>query len=128
MRDKPRRVVIHKLAQDEVAQIKREYPAEHRDMIDALKVLALADDPRNPGDSSVDVCRSWPHATDCSRVRRKVSHWRLVIRYLRQDADGSVYKLAYEDEHTGAEIIQIVFADLRNKHTYKVLEARAAAL
>jgi hypothetical protein len=128
MRDKPRRITVHPSAKDDLKKIERCNPAEHKDMLEALKSLVIEDDPRRPVNTSVDACRSYPHATNCIRVKRKVSRWRCVIRFLEQDAHGRVYQLDFEDELSDETILQVIFADLRSDRTYEILAARAAVI
>jgi hypothetical protein len=120
-RDEPWAVKVHKLAADDLRRMKANSPALFDAMIHGVTLLAQESDPFAPRNRQLDVCRSYPHARGCLRLKIKGQHWRVVLRVI-ETVNGYSYMVEPDEEldPKGEAHLQIVFADVRSEATYNV--------
>lgn len=109
------RIRVHRLAQEDFADIRRRDPHAYKQMLKALKRLSGCANlfyTRKP----LDICYSFPHAQDCLRYKARGQRWRVVLRLI---VDGQVVRPT-EMSRPRDGYLQVVFADLRSDVTYSV--------
>jgi len=118
------RVTVHRLAQDDFADVRRRDPQAYRQMLKALKRLSGCENLFSVN-RPLDIIYSYPHAQGCLRFKRRGERWRVVLRLI---VDGRVVR-PDEMSRPGDGYLQVVFADLRSDVTYSVnLAVREVAL
>lgn len=109
------RIRVHPLADEDMKRLKHDNPVAFKQMMSALKQLAGCPnlfDVCKP----LDICYTWPDATDWLRFKCRGERWRVALRLI---VDGQ--QVRPTQQHRPCDgYLQVVFVDERSAVTYRV--------
>lgn len=123
-------IKVHPLAIKDLDRMKRDNPRDFAALMTGLKLLAQESNPYEPRNRQLNVCRTYPDARECMRVKIRGEHWRAVLRVI-EVSGGFAYVMEADEqlsERADNAYLQLVFADSRSDNTYVQLADRYLAV